>query len=43
MCMGKFTYKPQFGVIVICKDEADQRSIYDWLIQNGLMVKVVCV
>jgi hypothetical protein len=42
-CMGKFTYRPQFGVIVICKDEADQVSVYDWLTKNGLTVKVVAV
>lgn len=41
--MGKFSYRPQFGVIVICKDEADQVSVYDWLIKNGLTVKVVAV
>lgn len=41
--MGKFSYRPQFGVIVICKDEADQVSVYEWLVKNGLSVKVVAV
>lgn len=41
--MGKFTYRPQFGVIIICKDESDQVSVYNWLLKNGLTVKVVTV
>ncbi len=41
--MKKFCYKSQFGVIVICKDEAEQESIYDQLLKLGLTVKVVCV
>ena len=27
--MGKYTYKPQYGVIVICADEKEQRAIYE--------------
>ena len=41
--MSDFKYKEQYGVIVICKSEEDQKSIYDWLLKNGLTVKVVTV
>lgn len=35
------SYKAQYGVIVICKDEADQRDVYDRLTAGGLECKVV--
>lgn len=41
--MGNFTYKEQYGVIVICQSEEDQQATYDWLRKNGLNVKVVTV
>jgi len=41
--MGEFTYKEQYGVIVICQNEEEQKSIYEWLLKNGLKVKVVSV
>ena len=41
--MGKFTYKQQFGVIVICKDEKEQQKIYEKLRELGLTLKVVTV
>jgi hypothetical protein len=41
--MGEFNYKQQYGVIVVCKSEEEQKSIYDWLLGNGLTVKVVTV
>ena len=39
----RFRYKEQFGVIVICRDERDQRRIYNRLTRQGLACKVVCV
>lgn len=41
--MGNFTYKEQYGVIVICQSEEDQKATYEWLRKNGLNVKVVTV
>jgi len=41
--MGKYTYKPQFGVIVICADENEQKAIFDRLQSEGLTLKVVSV
>jgi len=41
--MGIFTYKQQYGVIVICKDEKEQREIYEKLRELGLTLKVVTV
>ena len=34
-------YKEQYGVIVLCKDEAQQAEIYNRLLAEGLQVKVV--
>ena len=41
--MSNFTYKQQYGVIAICKDEAEQIRIYDELKKQGLTLKVVTV
>lgn len=41
--MGKYTYKPQFGVIVICTDEKEQKAVFDRLQSEGLTLKVVNV
>lgn len=41
--MGKYTYKPQFGVIVICEDESEQKAVYERLLAEGLTLKVVNV
>lgn len=38
-----FKYKPQFGVIVVCKDERDQRRVYNQLRRGPRKVKVVTV
>lgn len=37
--------KPQYGVIVVCKDERDQKRVYERLQKRypGLKLKVVCV
>jgi len=34
-------YKQQYGVICICKDEADQRTVYETLTGQGLECRVV--
>jgi hypothetical protein len=39
----RFRYQEQFGVIVICRDEADQRRLYHRLSRQGLACKVVTV
>jgi hypothetical protein len=39
----KFVYKQQYGVIVICADEKEQREIYETLKKMGLTLKIVAV
>lgn len=41
--MSEFKYKNQFGVVVICADEADQELVYNTLHKLGYKLKVVCV
>lgn len=41
--MGNFVYKPKYAVIVMCKDEDEQKAIYEKLQQMGLSIKVVSV
>lgn len=41
--MSKYTYKPQYGVIVICADEREQMAIFERLKKEGLTLKVVNV
>lgn len=38
-----FNYKERYGVIVICKDEKEQREIYERLLAQGLTLKIVTV
>ena len=38
-----FNYKELYGVIVICKDEKEQREIYERLLAQGLTLKIVTV
>ena len=38
-----FTYRPRFGIIVICDDEPDQRAKYETLRAGGYRLKVVAV
>jgi predicted 3-demethylubiquinone-9 3-methyltransferase (glyoxalase superfamily) len=38
-----FTYKEQYAVVVICKDEQEQESIYNRLKEEGFKLKVVAV
>jgi hypothetical protein len=39
----RFHYKEQFGVIVVCRSESDQRRVYHKLTRQGLACKVVVV
>lgn len=41
--MSGFSYKEQYAVIVICKDEKDQEGIYNRLKKEGYKLKVVAV
>lgn len=41
--MSNYTYKPQFGVVIICQDEAEQQTIFEKLSKEGYTLKVVCV
>lgn len=38
-----FKYRPKFGVIILCKDEADQAEVYARLKADGYKLKVVSV
>lgn len=38
-----FRYRPQYGLVVVCKDELHQRRVYARLQKLGLGPKVVCV
>lgn len=41
--MGKYTYKRQYGVIVVCKDEDEQKAVFERLSAEGLTLKIVVV
>ena len=41
--LSGFTYKEQYAVVVICKDEREQEKIYNRLKAEGLKLKVVAV
>lgn len=41
--MSSFSYKQQFAVVVICKDEKEQETIYNRLKEEGFKLKVVAV
>ena len=41
--MSGFTYKEQYAVIVMCKDENEQEQIYNLLKDEGFKLKVVAV
>jgi hypothetical protein len=38
-----FKYRPQFGVVVLCKDERHQAKVYEALQRLGYRCKVVAV
>ena len=37
----EISYKEQYGVIVMCKDEEEQKKIYEELLKRGYECKVV--
>lgn len=39
---SKPDYQPQYGVIVLCQDEADHQRVFRHLKALGYRVKVVC-
>ncbi len=39
----QFKYKEQYGVIVICQTEEEQKRIFEELQKKGLTLKVVTV
>lgn len=41
--MGKFQYKEQYAVVIICKDEKEQEETYNKLKKQGHNIKVVAV
>lgn len=41
--MSGFSYKEQYAVVVLCKDEKDQETIYNRLKEEGYKLKVVAV
>ena len=41
--MSDFKYKQQYGIVVLCADEKQQKEIYEMLFKMGLKLKVVCV
>lgn len=38
-----YTYKPQFGLVVMCSDEGEQIKLFERLKKQGLTLKVVVV
>lgn len=38
-----FKYQARYGLIITCKDEAQQQAYYAALAKQGYKVKVVCV
>jgi hypothetical protein len=41
--MSEFKYKEQYGIVVICSDEQEQKALYEKLKIMGLTLKVVTV
>ena len=39
----QFNYKQQYGVIVICETEQEQKALFEKLKKEGLKLKVVTV
>lgn len=37
----QFNYKPQYGVIVICENEDEQKKLFEELQKQGKKLKVV--
>ena len=43
LTLSKFTYKPQYAVVVMCNNEKEQELIYNQLKEEGHKLKVVSV
>ena len=43
MAKKTYAYKPQWGVIVICENEKQQREIFEELKKKGYKLKIVNV
>jgi len=43
MAKKNYTYKPQWGVIVICDSETQQKELFEKLKKEGLKLKIVNV
>ena len=43
MAKKNYTYKPQWGVIVICDTEKQQKKVFEKLKKEGLKLKIVNV
>lgn len=41
--VNRFKYQPKYGVIVLCRDEAHHRAVYEQLRGQGHTCKVVRV
>lgn len=37
----QFNYKPQYGIIVICESEDEQKKVFEELQKEGKKLKVV--
>lgn len=40
---SKYVYKKQFGIVIICRDEEEQKKLYEELLKKNLNLKVVVV
>lgn len=38
-----FKYRQQYGLVVVCRDEAHQQQLYARMVKQGIKPKVVCV
>ena len=43
MAKKNYKYKPQYGVIVICETEEQQKELFEKLKKEGLKLKIVNV
>ena len=43
MAKKNYKYKPQYGVIVICDSEKQQKELFEKLKKEGLKLKIVNV
>lgn len=43
MAKKSYTYKPQYGIVVVCASEEEQKKLFERLQKLGLTLKVVVV